>query len=248
MRRLFIVLIPLVFLWTAQVLADPEAGPPATQLAADGPALQQTSQPTAALTSKEAGRDAAAAKAKQKKAPAWEGRGFGAGVTLGYGYTLEIPAGIELKPQALSVGLQLEYVFSSGLRLAVHGDYGFGKDVPQTYRPVGYEPIELTAKSKMLNMGLSFGFDDDFGPVVLRYALDIGMSLLSWDLGPLPWVGLGGYAPPKGSTTSLYLAPGLGLLFPFSRFYAGVEARYQVQLGDVIPSGVLVFLHTGVRW
>jgi hypothetical protein len=176
------------------------------------------------------------------------GRRFGVGVVVGYGAAIDVPARVELEPLAWFFGLRLDFDFGSGVRLGTYFDYALGDVVSQTYRPVGYPEIHVRAKTGLANVGLSLGYDQRLGPLVLRYALDLGVTRLRWDFGGAPEEGLGSYGADSGTKTGFHLAPGLGLLWLIDRFYVGLEYRYLIELDELIPSGVMGTVHGGVRW
>lgn len=176
-------------------------------------------------------------------------RPFAVGVVVGYGKAIDVPAGVELEPLHWAFGLRFDYDFTFGLRLGAYGDYALGDAVTGEYQVLDLERARVTATvdSQLWNFGVSVGYDQAVGPVVIRYALDIGITYLTWDMGDTMVDHIYGYAR-TGGQVGPHMAPGLGVFAPLDRYYVGIEYRYWIQFGDLVPPGVMGFAHGGVRW
>lgn len=184
-----------------------------------------------------------------RSSPPFGGRPFALGVVVGYGKATDVPAGVALEPLHWAFGLRFDYDFSFGLRLGAYGDYALGDTVTRDYQVLDLERARQTVAvaSQLWNFGVSVGFDQAVGPLVIRYALDIGITYLTWDMGDIVADHIYGYAR-TGSQVGPHLAPGLGVFVPLDRYYVGLEYRYWIQFQNLVPPGVMGFLHGGVRW
>lgn len=178
----------------------------------------------------------------------FDGRRFGIGAVVGYGGTIEAPHRVELEPLSWFLGLRFSYDFASGVLLGAYVDYSLGSAVTRTYQFEADAAVRVRVETGLTNGGLSLGYDERLGPLVLRYALDLGFSWLRWKLEGAPDEGLRGYRASSGGEAGFHVAPGLGLFWPIDRAYVGLEYRYLIQLEELIPAGVTGYVHTGVRW
>ena len=187
--------------------------------------------------------------------PPWETpygeRRLALGVTEGYGWPTTTIDDFELDPYRANFGLTLSYTFDLGVWLGVFGRYYTGGTVEQVYEPI-YTPyrVPVAADSRMTALGASVGYDQKLGPIVLRYALDVGVSLLEWKFvtgGRIRFRKLAGFPSMQGSLTGFHIAPGLGLVWPIDWWFAGLEFRYRVEAAAQLPQGAETFLHAGVR-
>jgi len=165
-------------------------------------------------------------------------------VTGGYGATTDHRSlGLDLAPYGASVGLDVGYAWSFGLRIGAYGEYSVGRSIAQTYNPLVGRPFDLDADTSSVSTGLSVGWDVPIHPLVLRYSVGAGLTVMHTDFGPRQDRTLHGESPNKG----FHLLPGAALLWPHDWFQGGVGFRYLVQVNDAIPSGFLGELILGAR-
>lgn len=155
---------------------------------------------------------------------------------------------LDVQPFGAGVGGRLDFTFKAGVRLGAYATYFFGGSKLQQSVALNEDvALQLDANFRALLGGIGVGFDDDLGPLVLRYALDFGLTRLSWDYGGGPFVP-GRYGRRRGTTTVFHLAPGFGVLVPFGLAFASVDLRYFLHNDDRVPSGVAGFAGTGLRF
>lgn len=213
--------------------------------AAQAPA--PASAPAAADTTASAPAAPVVAKPAQASTSDRHLKGFQLLAHVGYGRRTAPVFDIELEPYGATFGAEAGYTFGKGLRLAVYLDYGLGRSISQTFKPLIRDEFELTTQASSLNTGLALGHDLWLHFFILRYSLSFGITWLSWDLGSVPRGSILDLATPTGSTVGFHLAPGLALLWPFELLECGVGLDYFVQTDDTIPSGYLAKLLLGVR-
>ncbi len=177
------------------------------------------------------------------------GRRWAVGATIGYYAPTTDMFGLKVDPFGPALGITTSYTTPSGIWFGLHGQYFQGKAISQVYEPpLTSLEIEMDAQTQLASVAAQVGFDQVLGPVVLRYALDLGVSFISWDLGDLPYLAIAGYQPMKGSGVGLHVAPGVGLLVPLGGFFVGAELRYRLEMGGLAPSSVGGNLHSGWRF
>lgn len=188
------------------------------------------------------------AKARDASSQAYDGRAFAFGLTAGYYVPVKDVYGLELNPFGWAVGGTAAWMHSSGFTLGLHAQYFFGDTISQTYEPplTTYQ-IPMDAQSQMTSIALTFGFEQRLDPIVLRYVLDVGASLLSWNFGDTGYTGLAGFPTSEGTSVGAHLAPGVGVMVPLGAFYAGAEVRYRVEVVGYGPGALGGHLHLGWR-
>ena len=167
--------------------------------------------------------------------------------SVGYGAATSKVADLELQPYAASFGLDVGYTFRSGFRLGGVVGYGLGRSIKQRHEARVGEDFELTADTSMLNMASSLGWDVPLFFLVLRYTVNLGVSVMWWEFGDVPpklaFSNLAATSP----TVGVFVAPGVTLLWRHGVFQGGVGFDYFVQSNDAIPPGFLGELLVGVK-
>jgi hypothetical protein len=82
---------------------------------------------------------------------------------------------------------------------------------------------------------------------VLRYTVNLGVSVMSWDFGAVPPNSVFGNLLATSPSASVFVAPGLTLLWRRDLFECGLGATYFVQSNNAIPPGFLGELLVGVK-
>ncbi len=132
-----------------------------------------------------------------------------AGLLGGYAATTEKHQGVEAYGGAIGA--------SAGLTLPVFPIY-LGARVVGFFGDTG-TVAAVTLNRHYLLYGVDLGYDAIFGPLVLRPSLGIGRATLE---NSITSSGL----KLSSSDSSLYLAPGLGLIVKLLLVYVGAELRY----------------------
>ena len=162
--------------------------------------------------------------------------------SVGWGSSTSDVLRLELSPYGGSFGLDVGYVWPSGFRLGAYFGQSLGRSVFQHYDPVVGDELDLTADTSSFNAGLSLAYDVPLYSFVLRYALGLGGTAMTWDFDPrTPDVARYSESPRVG----FHVAPGAVLFWTRDWFEAGVGFRYLVQADGAIPSGFLGELLVG---
>jgi len=176
-------------------------------------------------------------------------RNIGIALTTGYLATGGDVFGLRVEPHGFNLGVGASYTWDSGLWLGVEGRYFFGSEIEQVYLPpLTTLEIPMTMKSSLASVALAGGFEHAVGPIVVRYGVEVGVSIISWDMGDLPFLFVAGYPALKGTLASPHLAPGVGVVLPIDWFFVGLDFRYRLELGSQIPGAAGGHLATGVRF
>ncbi len=173
--------------------------------------------------------------------------GFDVLASFGYGASTSKILNVDFQPYSGSFGVHFGYTFRSGFRIGGALGYGLGRAVKQRYEPVLGRDFDLTADSSMLNLASSLGYDVPLSFLVLRYTINLGVSVMSWDLGDVPPHSIFGNLVGTSPTVGVFVAPGITLLWRRNRFECGLGASYLVQSNDAIPPGFLGELLLGVK-
>lgn len=173
--------------------------------------------------------------------------GFEVLASFGYGTSTSKVLGVDFQPYSASFGLNFGYTFHSGFRLGGVLGYGLGRKVQQRYEPLVGKPYDLSADSSMVNLATSLGYDVPLSFLVLRYTLNLGVSVMSWNLGDVPPRSVFSDLLATSPTVGVFIAPGLTLLWRRELFECGLGANYLVQSNDAIPPGFLGELLVGVK-
>jgi len=192
---------------------------------------------------------AAAEPAKSAAVPAAASSlaGFEVLASFGYGASTSKIFGADFQPYSATVGLNFGYTFRSGFRLGGVFGYGLGRSVNQRYEPVVGKPYDLTTDSSILNLATSLGYDVPLSFLVLRYTVNLGVSVMSWDLGDVPPNSVFGNLLATSPNVGVFIAPGVTLLWRRELFECGLGANYLVQSNNAIPTGFLGELLAGVK-
>lgn len=173
--------------------------------------------------------------------------GFEILVNAGYGASTGKVRNVQIQPYGAGLGLDIGYLFRSGFRLGAMVGYGLGRSVAQHHDgPVGND-FDFTSDASSLSFGLSLSYDVPIDSLVLRYALNVGGTVMSWDFEGVPPDSVLGSDVWLNPTSSLLLAPGLVLWWPRGALQWGIGFDYYVQASGTIPSGFLAKLLFGVR-
>ena len=154
-----------------------------------------------------------------------------AGALGGYGFATQEVGGVD--PFGLALGA------SAGVTLPIIPIYVGGRVLwfnGSTRDFVGTGE----ASRNYLTYGVDLGYDAELGPLVLRPSLGIGSASLSGTIK----TGSATFTPAKDST--LYLSPGVALLFKAGLLYAGGELRYNVLTRTNRPDGVAILASFGL--
>lgn len=162
-----------------------------------------------------------------------------------YATALGDVGGLEIEPSGPGLGLRAAYTLPVGIWFGAYGEFYFGESISQVYAPPLSTITEaLTADTHASYLGANVGYEQALGPVALRYLLGVGVTLLDWDLGAIPYDSLAGFSPMVGSSVSLHLEAGFGLVLPLGWLELGAEAFYRIDFGTQAPNvagGRLVF-------
>ena len=167
--------------------------------------------------------------------------------SFGYGTSTAKVLGVDFQPYSASFGLNVGYTFRSGFRIGGVLGYGLGQTVQQRHEPAIGRAYDLSADSSMLNLATSLGYDVPLSFLVLRYTVNLGVSVMSWDLGEVPPSSVFGNLVATSPNVGVFVAPGLTLLWRRELFECGLGANYLVQSNDAIPPGFLGELLVGVK-
>lgn len=177
------------------------------------------------------------------------GRRWAFGIVGGYYAPTGDVYGLKVDPFGPTVGLTASWTMENGVWFGVQGQYFPGSTVSQSYLvPFTATEVDVDADTQLTSFGTTVGYDLPLGPIVIRTALEVGLSLVAWDLGDVPYTALAGYSPTKGSGVTPYLAPGMGIVIPFGGFFLAPEFRYRLEPGGHAPSSIGAQLHTGWRF
>ncbi len=151
----------------------------------------------------------------------------------GYGFATQSAAGTD--PFGLAYGLDAgltlpiipfyvggRVLWYSGSKHSLPG----GGDVSREYRMIGVD----------------LGYEASAGPIVLRPTVSIGSAALSVDL---PSSG-GLWAGSLPAQSTLYVSPGVALLFKAGLLYVGAEARYNILTRHNHPDGATLLASVGL--
>lgn len=223
--------------------------PPSDAAPPEAEAKPAAAATTPAATSVEEDSVKAEAEALQPTGGPYGDRNIGIALTTGYVATGGDVFGLIVEPHGFNLGIAASYTWDIGLWLGIEGRYFFGNEVEQVYLPpLTTLEIPMTMKSSLASIALTGGFEHLVGPVVFRYGLELGVSIISWDMGDLPFLFVAGYPSLVGTLASPHLAPGVGVVLPIDWFYVGIDFRYRLELGSQVPSGAGGHLATGVRF
>jgi hypothetical protein len=165
--------------------------------------------------------------------------------SVGYGRHSQSVYRVALEPYAASFGFEPGYTFRNGLRLGAYAQYGLGRSVAQTYDPRIGDSYDLSVKGTSVLAGASLAYDLPLYMFVLRYALKLGFTRLSWEFAEADQVPLA-FGTRTGTQYGFSVAPELSLLWRVRAFQCGLAFEYLIQTEDVIPSGVFGRLLVGV--
>jgi hypothetical protein len=171
--------------------------------------------------------------------------GFSVLASVGYGGHTQRVYRVELEPYAASFGLEPGYTFRNGLRLGAYAQYGLGRDVAQTYDPKLGDSYDLAVKATSVIAGASLAYDVPLYMFVLRYALKLGFTRMSWEFGQDDQVPLA-FGTRTGTQFGFSMAPELSLLWRVRAFQCGLAFEYLIQTQDLVPSGFFGRLLLGV--
>lgn len=167
----------------------------------------------------------------------------------GWGAALTRVHRVDIEPFGFGGGGRFDFTMKLGLRLGLYGIYFAGGQREQSYRFTrGGDAYPVTVAAHTVVGGVSIGFDDVVGPVVLRYSLDIGVTRMSWDFADTPYIP-GVYRTRTGTLSSLHLAPGLGVLIPLGKvFQVSADFRQHLDSSELVPVGILLYVGAGLRF
>ncbi len=171
-------------------------------------------------------------------APPHAGRRFSLVATATYAAALGDVWGLKLEPYQFGVGMRAAYTLPIGVWFGLYGEVFQGSTVQQTYHP----PFTLirqdvNAESRAAVFGASVGYDQQVGPVVLRYLAGLGATILAWDFGAIPYDTFAGFSPMNGSLVGMHFDMGAGVVLPLGPLELGLEAFYRMETSGQIPGG-----------
>ena len=171
--------------------------------------------------------------------------GFGILASIGYGASTASVGDLDLKPYGTSVGLDVGYTFSFGLRLGAYGTYGLGNDVTETVDGGLRGPRDVIIDTSSVNTGASFGYDVPLDILVLRYTLNTGVTFMMFHFDGASADAMD-FEETNSPATGFHFAPGATLLIKRGRMECGLGFDYFVQANAAIPNGFLGKLMLGV--
>jgi hypothetical protein len=169
-------------------------------------------------------------------------------VLASYGSPTSKVSGLRVNPYGVGLGGDFTWTSPSGVWLGLGGTVFFGRTVTQIYEPaLTTLQIEMAARSHAITIAPQVGFDLRIDPLVIRYSLDVGVTILAWDFGDISYLSIADYSPMRGSTAGLHLAPGFGLLLPLEAFYFGLDFNFRIETNAQIPGAVVGGFQAGWR-
>jgi hypothetical protein len=157
-------------------------------------------------------------------------------------------SGLKINPYGVGLGAEVTWTTRSGFWLGLGSTVFFGRSVKQVYEPaLTTLQIEMAARSSALIIAPQVGFDLRLDPLVVRYSVDVGATIFSWDFGDIPYLSIAGYSPMRGSTAGLHVAPGFGLLLPLNAYYVGLDFNFRIETNPQIPGAIVGGLQAGWR-
>ena len=190
-------------------------------------------------------RDRAPSTAKTTPTDTKSVAGFGILPSIGYGASTASVGDLDLKPYGTSLGLDIGYTFSFGLRLGAYGTYGLGNEVTETVDGGLRGPRDVTIDTSSVNTGVSFGYDVPLDVLVLRYTLNTGVTFMMFHFDGASADAMD-FEETNSPATGFHFAPGATLLVKRGRMECGVGFDYFVQANAAIPNGFLGKLMLGV--
>lgn len=155
------------------------------------------------------------------------------GILGGYGFTTDDDDGIE--PYGVGIGA------SAGLTLPIVPIYLGARAVwhlgESARISAGGATLQLDRHYALYAVDL--GYDAALGPITLRPALGVGAAVLE-NGGSAVGVAV------SASDSSLYLAPGVGLIVSFGLLYAGGELRFNYVTEDGHFNGISMLASVGL--
>jgi hypothetical protein len=146
-----------------------------------------------------------------------------------------------------SFGLDVGYTFRPGFRVGGVVGYGLGRTVKQHHEAVVGDAFDFTADSSTLNIASSLGWDVPLFFLVLRYTVNMGVTVMWWDFGGVPPKLIFRNIATTSPTVGVFVAPGLTLLWRHDLLQCGLGFDYIVQSNGAIPPTFLGELLVGVK-
>lgn len=169
-------------------------------------------------------------------APPHEGRRWSLVATASYVAPVSDIFGLELDPFRFGVGARAAYTLPVGVWFGLYGELFQGAAIQQTYHPpLTLIEQDLTAESRAALFGADVGYDQQVGPIVLRYVVGLGVTVLAYDFGAIPYEAFAGYSPMSGSVAGLHFDMGAGVVLPLGPLEFGIEALSRVETSAQIP-------------
>lgn len=156
--------------------------------------------------------------------------------SVGYGFAfgevkLDYAEPVEVNPYGVLVGADFGYTWRSGFRIGASASYGFGKAIEQTRRAPGSElEYQITTDTSGITAGPSLGYDLLLSSFRLRGTVEGGLHL---------W-----YDGGDSAAKSVYVAPGVALIWQHSAFELGLGSKYLF----AAPHGLQFTLMSGARF
>jgi len=173
--------------------------------------------------------------------------GFELLASVGYADATGKILDLELQPYGASFGVDFGYTFRPGFRLGGVVGYGLGRTVKQRHQATIGDDFDFTAESSILNMATSLGWDVPLFFLVMRYTVNMGVSVMWWNFGDVPPKLIFRDLASTSPTVGVFVAPGLTLLWRQDAIECGLGFDYIVQANGAIPPGFLGELLVGVK-
>ncbi|MCH2108068.1 MAG: hypothetical protein MK135_01975 [Polyangiaceae bacterium] len=172
------------------------------------------------------------------------------GLTIGFGYASATSKvlGLKLNPYGSSLSIHGTYTWCSGFRLGLYGEGFLGSTISQDIKVNnGAQKIEIRARSRTGSLGTSFGYAQPLGSLALHYQLGIGLTVMRYDFGDIPFETLASFEKLNGVVSGLHLRPSLGLELPLNRFYLLTSIYSRIESSSKIPAAFGGLLSFGAR-
>jgi hypothetical protein len=173
--------------------------------------------------------------------------GFELLASVGYGVATTKILDLELQPNGTSFGLDVGYTFRPGFRVGGVVGYGLGRTIKQHHEAAVGDDFDFAADSSTLNIASSLGWDVPLFFLVLRYTVNLGVTVMWWDFGGVPPKLIFRNIAATSPTVGVFVAPGLTLLWRHDLLQCGLGFDYIVQSNGAIPPSFLGELLVGVK-
>jgi hypothetical protein len=162
-----------------------------------------------------------------------EHRQWSAAALLGYGFDFEEA---EWNPFGFALGLRGGYTLDQGLYLGGQLMY-FGGD--------SFEAPGIETSVNLVTVGIEGGFDIWVEPVTIRPSLGLGLAFLNTSVESTV---IDDDDSVDNSSTNLYLAPGVTVIYPLDEFFVGGDARIWFVTEDPSITGMTLMATAGAAF